>query len=550
MSLHPQDLSTVPEETARVARAAFPKGNPYLTVRDEFGVIYHDQAFAPLFQSTRGRPAESPGFLAQVTAVQFAENLTDRQVADAVRGRIDLKYLLGLELDDPGFDFTILHDFRTRLLEHEAERLLLDELLEVLKAHELIKARGKQRTDSTHVVAAIRDLNRLELAGEVVRNVLNSLAVVAPDWLRAQAPTEWYDRYGKPFSQWRLPRKKAEWAALTQTVAEDGFHLWRMMTQSPHWACFRVIPAVETLRHVWLQQYYVDDGHIHQRKKGNLPPGRQRIISPYDIEARYSKKRSTTWCGYKVHLTETCEDDLPQVITNVETTPSTTQDVSVTETIHEHLEEKELLPEDHLVDAGYVDAGNLAESESDYGVNLLGPTRPDSSWQAKAGEGFDISSFVVDWEQEQVTCPQGCVSAGWFPNQDALGEPVILVRFARSDCRACPTRTKCTRARYESRTVQFRPKERHIALQKARQRQKTSEFWQAYARRSGVEGTVSQGTHRSGLRRARYVGLAKTHLQHVFTAVAINLVRVADWFGETKRSRTRVTRFAALAPAA
>lgn len=217
MSLHPQDFSVVPDETVRVARAAFPKGNSYITLRDELGVLYGDHTFAPLFDSPRGRPAESPGCLALVTALQFAENLTDRQAADAVRGRIDWKYLLGLELTDPGFDYTVLYEFRNRLLENEAEQKLLDELLKLLQGRKLLKSRGKQRTDSTHVLAAIRNLNRLESVGETMRHALNSLAVVVPDWLRAQVPAEWFDRYGPPFSDWRLPGSEVKREALAET---------------------------------------------------------------------------------------------------------------------------------------------------------------------------------------------------------------------------------------------------------------------------------------------------------------------------------------------
>jgi transposase len=457
---------------------------------------------------------------------------------------------LGLELGDPGFDYTLLHEFRTRLLENEAEQLLLEALLELLKARKLLKARGKQRTDSTHVLDAVRDLNRLELVGETMRHALNSLAGVVPAWLRDQVPSEWFDRYSKPFSQWRLPRQEAERDALAEVIGQDGYQLWQMTTQSPdrEWLC--EIPAVQTLRQVWLQRYYVDEGRVHWRKKGNLPPAERRIISPYDTEARYSTRRSTKWCGYKVHLTETCEEDQPLLITNVETTPSTTQDVSVTETIHEHLDEKGLLPRQHLVDAGYVDARGLAESQSEYGIDLFGPPRPDSSWQAKAGQGFDSSCFAIDWEQQAVTCPQGCISVGWFPHQDRCGEPRILVKFAKSDCLNCPTRAQCVRSQSRGRTLAFRPKQQHLALQNARRRQQTDEFKQAYARRAGVEGTISQGTRRSDLRRSRYIGLAKTHLQHVFTAVAINLIRLSDWFEDTERARTRCSRFAALATAA
>ena len=231
MSLHPKDFSVVPEQTAQVARAVFSKGNPYMTLRDELGVIYEDQIFTPLFRSTRGRPAESPGCLALVTALQFAENLSDRQAADAVRGRIDWKYLLGLELTDPGFDFTLLYEFRNRLLENEAEQMLLDELVKLLKARKLVKVRGKQRSDSTHVVAAIRKLNRLELVGETMRYALNSLAVVVPDWLREQVPTEWFERYGPPCSGWRLPKSKAKREALAETIGQDGLDLCEMINR-------------------------------------------------------------------------------------------------------------------------------------------------------------------------------------------------------------------------------------------------------------------------------------------------------------------------------
>jgi len=550
MCLHPRDFSVVPEETARVARAAFPKGNAYMTLRDELGIIYEDHAFAPLFGSPRGRPAESPACLALVTALQFAEDLTDRQAANAVRGRIDWKYLLGLELTDPGFDFTLLHEFRKRLLENEAEQKLLDELLELLKARKLLKARGKQRTDSTHVLAAIRNLHRLELVGETLRHALNSLAVVVPDWLRGQVPAEWFERYGPPFSEWRLPKSKPKREALVETIGQDGFLLWEMIEQSPQAELLRTVPAVETLRQVWLQQYYMDEGNPRLRKPKDLPRSRQKIVSPYDPEARFSVRRSTKWEGYRVHLTETCDADLPLLITNVETTTSASLDLEWTDTIHQHLQEKELLPKEHLVDGGYVDARALADGESIYGLDLIGPTKADDSWQSHREGRYGLSSFVVDWEQEQVTCPQGQTNLGWYPIQNPYGEPLIVAQWATAVCRACPSRAQCVRSPKKPRSIRFHPKERYLALQKARERQTTDEFKETYAQRAGVEGTISQGTQVCGLRHCRYRGMAKTHLQHVFTAVAINLKRLAAWFEGTPRAQTRPSRFAALALAA
>lgn len=550
MSLRPHDFSIIPDNTAAVARAAFPKGNHYMTLRDELGVIYEDDLFAELFSVPFGRPAESPGCLAVVTVLQFAENLSDRQAADAVRARIDWKYLLGLELTDSGFDYTLLHEFRQRVLENGTERQLLDALLKLFGARKLLKERGRQRTDSTHVLASVRDLNRLELVSETIRHALNSLAVVIPDWLREQVPPEWFDRYGQPISQWSHPTPREDRDALTETVGRDGFRLFEILLQSPDWQWLRTIPAVEIMRQVWLQQYWVAEGVPHWRDEKNSPPCRQRIVSPYDADARFATKRTTHWKGYKVHLTETCEPDLPLLITNVETTPSVTEDHAVTETIHQRLNDKDLLPAEHLLDAGYIDARNLVESQSEYGVDLIGPVREDPSWQARAGEGFDLTCFAIDWERQVVTCPQGKKSSSWYPHHDQQGEPRILIQFPRAVCRRCPSQAQCVRSPNSNRTLAFRLKEQHLALQAARWRQHTEEFKQAYAARSGVEATVSQGTRAFGLRRSRYIGLAKTHLQHILTAAAIDLMRIADWLVEAPRTQTRCSRFAALAPAA
>jgi transposase len=150
MSLNPQEIGPIPEETARVASAAYPKGNVWMRMRDELGTMYQDEAFAHVFSHT-GQPAETPWRLALVTVTQFAEGLSDRQTADAVRGRIDFKYALGLELSDPGFDHTVLSEFRARLIAGNTEQLLLDAMVTLFKQRGWLKARGKQRTDSTHV---------------------------------------------------------------------------------------------------------------------------------------------------------------------------------------------------------------------------------------------------------------------------------------------------------------------------------------------------------------------------------------------------------------
>jgi len=243
MSLQPQLSYFVPATTAEVARAAFPHGNVYMRMYDTLGTLFHDDEFAALFSAT-GQPAEAPVRVALTTILQFAEGLSDRQAADAVRGRIDWKYLLCLELTDPGFDHTVLSEFRARLLAHDAEALLFDTLLTQFRALGLLKPRGKQRTDSTHVLAAIRVLNRLELVGETMRHALNTLAIVAPDWLLAHSQAAWVDRYGPRVEDYRLPKSQAERDVYAELIGADGGALLRALAVSsaPPWLC--EVPAV------------------------------------------------------------------------------------------------------------------------------------------------------------------------------------------------------------------------------------------------------------------------------------------------------------------
>jgi transposase len=545
MSLHSHAIYPVPEATQRIARAAFPHGNIYMQVADRLGNIYHDAQFIALFP-TRGQPAEAPARLALATVLQFAEGLSDRQAADAVRSRIDWKYILGLELTDPGFHHTVLSEFRTRLVTGEAEQLLLDTLLTLARTQGLLKARGCQRTDSTHVLAAIRVLNRLERVGETLRSALNSLAIVVPVWLQALAPLEWYDRYSRRVENYHLPKTEEARKALAAVVGADGQMLLRAIAAAADQPWLQEVPAVKTLQRVWAEQYIEVNGRLSWREVKDMPSPADLIASPYDPEARYSTKREVEWVGYKVHLTETCETDTPDLVVNVETTPATTPDDHMIKRVHASLEPRDLLPAEHIVDKGYTDSQVLVESPQTYGVTLIGPVADDPSWQARTGTGFDKSQFLVDWERQVVTCPMGKQSISWLPHTYPKNGMTWEVRFARKDCTPCPRRAQCTRAKKEPRIVGLQAREPYEALQEARKRQTTEEFRQQYAPRAGIESTHAQGIRRCGLRQARYVGLAKTHFQHLATAAALNFVRLGEWLTGTPRAKTRCSPFAAL----
>ena len=314
-----------------------------------------------------------------------------------------------------------------------------------------------------------------------------------------------------------------------------------------------------------IQNYYI---HTNARgrevilrrepDKHGLPPAHRRVSSPYDTDARWAAKgEDLFWCGYKLHLTETCdtandtgedtgEDEgkpqpavhpepgqpdprRPNLITNVATTEATVPDVKMTTPIHRELARRNLLPAEHYLDSGYPSAEVLDQAHRQFGLTLVTPALLDTSRQARAGAGFDKTAFTVDWQTRHVSCPQGQTSATWSPARQRDTE-VIVVKFDTATCRACPVRDQCTTAARGGRQLTLRPQELHQALARARAQQTTQTWKSKYAIRAGAESTIHQAVTTGGMRRARYRGLPKVALQHAFAATAINLVRLHEWW--------------------
>jgi transposase len=479
--------------------------------------------------------------------LQFLEDLSDRQAAEAVHARIDWKYLLGLELTDPGFDFSILTDFRARLLEHQAERRIFEHLVSRLSDGGWIKKRGVQRTDSTHVLAAVRRLHRVEWLGEMLRAALNSLAEHDPDWLTSWVPVEWFERYSRRIEEWRLPSAKEKQETVMEQIGQDGLHLLNELWREQTPPLLRALPEVEGLRKTWMQQFFWQEGVLRLRNKDDVPPAHLTVRSPYDHHAHSGHKRDLAWFGYNVHFSETCDEDLPHLITHVVTTDATETDREQTEVIHHALSKRDLTPSEQVLDAGYVDAETILLSRERQGIEVIGPVSQNNQWQAKKG-GYDASQFVIDWQAQVAVCPQGQTSVTWTPKTDQYGHPTVSIRFGLHECRACPCRSLCTRSATNPRLLTIRQQAEFEVLQQARLRQQTDEFRVRYARRSGIEGTHSQAVRALGLRRTRYFGFSKTELSHLLTAAAINLIRLDAFLEGKKTAKTRVSRFAALAP--
>jgi transposase len=421
-----------------------------------------------------------------------------------------------------------------------------------------VKARGQQRTDSTHVVAAVRLMHRLELVGETLRAALNDLAVQAPDWVRAVARADWYERYQRRSEQGRLPKGKEARESYARTVGEDGFQLLDALTAPTTPAPLQELSSVKTLQVIWAQQYErlprpkssggsSGRSAVRWKEIKELPRAAEQLESPYDLDARYRTKRDTHWLGYMVHYTETCERKRVSLITPVHTTPATVHEAQCTALIQEALSARNLTPREHIVDAAYIDAELLVTSAQAHHITLVGPPRPKAGWQNKVAGAYGYDQFTVDWERKQVRCPQGKWSLPWRERRDPSRDPWFAAHFRTQDCVACATRSLCTRSPRQARFFKLLPREQQEALQQAREIHATEAGQKRYARRAGMEGTISQSVRAFGARRTRYRGLPKTHLQQVLTAVAINVRRIVAWFDKVPKATTRTSHFAALA---
>ena len=428
MSIRPRLGVEVPELTAQVARASNQAGTTAMWVRDRLDGLWDDEDFAGWYPRD-GRPGISPAQLATVSVLQFLLGLSGRDAAEAVRCRIDFKYALGLDLDDPGFHHSVLGDFRERLLDGGRADRLLDLALARLKEAGLVRERTTQRTGSTYVLAAVRDLTRLELVTEAVRAALEELARTAGHALEGLVDDDWGRRYGRPVRLGKNPTRPKT------RINEAGADARRLIEHLA--AGFPGLlrgPQVEALRQVLAQNYHWDaSGRLRWRDDdgdAGLPPSAARIVSPYDPAARYARRGPvTSWTGYLAHVTETCSDDGPNVITDVATMPANSADSAAVAGIHARLEHRGLLPAGHLVDGGYTSLVHMERAGRERQVTLTGPLPGNRTRQYRDQEGYARDDFRIDFDRQEVTCPQGQVSKGWhgpYPTSSPDAAPLIV----------------------------------------------------------------------------------------------------------------------------
>lgn len=533
--------------TAELAWKVHRRGTDEMRVRDALGPLFADEDFltgrlAGMF-STRGKPGLSPGLLAMVTVLQFRHHLSDREAVAAVADRISWKYALGLELEATGFDASVLSEFRDRLAEPGRADALLDVVLDRLKTAGLIRAGQAVRTDSTHVLAAVRQLNRVEHCGESLRAALEEIAVIWPDWIVPLLDPGWDQRYGRTVETGRLLGRgagKTTMAKLAAQIGADGAALLARIDADPTAGWMNQLPQVAHLRLIWDQQYRPGPGASWRlRDVADLPPSAQRPQSPYDRQARYSSKNDgeITWVGSKAHLTETCDEDLPHLIIDVHTQQATDPDATATTCIGDKLTTRDLTPATHLMDSGYPSAAALAGAAA-RGTTVITPV-PRVGRNAAAGT-FTPADFTIDFTALTATCPAGAVSISCAPDPRGL----IMFNFSRKDCRPCPLRTACMNSHVSNaRRVRVHPEPLYQARIAAITAGQTQDWGRQYRKRAGIEGTISQAVRGPDLRHARYRGLPKTHTQNVACGIAITISRLGDHYTTTRpapRPPTRV----------
>lgn len=514
----------IPEEIRLWGEYHLELDNPYRIIGDlMFDFI--PEAELTCMYSNLGRPSINPIILSLVTIFQYLEDIPDRTAALLVKTRLDWKYALHLPLDDAGFHYSDLCNFRQRLLAHGKDSLIFDQLLKKISSLGFLHKRGYQRTDSTHVLAVVRHLSRLENLSEGLRVALQAIEKADAVFYQHKLPSLYKEHWSKPLSDYQMTddERKKELERLGKDIH------WLLDFLSTNRQSFLSLPEVEVLDTLFSQHFT-----IHNKKevviKQKATTGKEKIQTPHDPEARYSTKRDKSWTGYKVHVTETAnEKGEVNFVTDITTTNACERDSETLQQIQQNLEERSLKPEQQFVDKGYTTGDNLADSvEND--ISLMGEVSELNN------DGlFTADEFTIDYQAKTATCPAGCTSCSWRHFESGKHEGEIEISFGQQ-CQDCSLKEKCTQSK-DGRKLRLH---RHYQLLKARRQEcRADDFKRAMKRRPPVEGTISEMVRAHGLRKSRYRGLVKTQLQNLMKGAALNIKRLVKRLSLSENSKKR-----------
>jgi transposase len=515
MSLKESFPKEIPPTTRELVTPILPKNSVCRLLGDEGERLVDEEALSQMYH-VEGRGGINPVILSFVLILQYLENIPDRQAALMVVMRMDWKYALRQELTWGGFDYSNLCNFRKRLYAHGQEFIVFEQLISYLKKAGYIKSK-KQRTDATHVLGAIERMSRLELVWETLRLAVGALINEDARWVLDQLPPSFVGYHTEKRGDYRMSKAKIEKAMLD--AGRDGFWLLSQVAQigDKRWL---ELPEMQMLERVLSEQFDPpnDDNDTPLQTKANITACGDVIASPHDPDVRYSKKGTDTqWEGYKLQVTEIVDDELP-LITDIGIHSAIEHDSPALDTIQQRLIQRDLQPEQQYVDRAYCNGKTIASSW-DKGIDLRGYISSSTRKEA----GFRLEDFAIDLHQQTAVCPQGRHATSF--QASAQADVAFHVRFGKQ-CQSCPVQALCTTEK-RGRSLEISPY--HDILTRRRQEQTTAAFSQDMYARSRIESTICELTRKHGLRRSRYRGQHKANLQAAFTAVAVNLKRLANY---------------------
>ena len=478
--------------------------------------LFNEGSLAKMY-SNLGRGAINPILLSIVTVLQFESDLPDRAAADEARMRMDWLYALRQDLMWPGFHYSSLCNFRKRLRVHGLEYEVFNQVLQYLAEKGWVK-RGRQRTDATHLLGDIERLSRLELMWETLRLAVGALRKVDAAWVEAQLPPTFAQDYGKKRSDFRL--SKAEVAKAMRAAGVDSHWLLRQIEQQGQTEWLE-LEEIKLLAQVLEQQFEPSDdgdgsGGGGVQPKADAAVAGDVISSPHDPDARFGRKGKKSWNGHKIQVTETVNGRFP-VITDIAVHSAIETDSAALPDIQDRLEERDMQPQKQIVDGGYCNGKTLKDSE-ERGIDLLGFVQNSSA----KPPGFRLSEFDIDLDGRRAVCPAGNLATSF--NLSSQSDVAFHVRFGKQ-CQDCIFRRSCT-TDPRGRGLEISPY--HSQLAARRREQKGAGFVEEMHARARIESTISEMVRKHGLRRGRYRGWTKLGLQAAFTAVSVNLKRLAS----------------------
>ena len=483
MSMKRHFPAEIPEETRRIVEPLLGEDSVYRLIGQEAEQIVGDEEFEAMY-AEEGRPAVNAVVLAFITVFQFLEKLPDRAAARMAVMRLDWKYALRVAVNGEGFHYSDLCNFRKRLLLHGREGVVFERVVAYLRERGYVKAGGKQRTDSTHIVGQVIDLSRLEMVWETMRVALNALISSDAPWVLKWVPASFVQTYSVRRSDYQL--RDAEVAPALQTAGEEGQWLVNQIlsTGSP---LLKALPEVALLQRVLSEQYAPnDEGQVQTRPAGQVTG--DVIASPHEPEARYGNKGNHEWIGYKLHVTETVDAELgARFITDVTITPAFIQDNTPVLDIQQHLTERQVPPAKQYVDQGYMSGANL-QASLDQAIDLRGFIRDGNVTKP---QGFRLPDFTIDVANGQATCPAGREAVHWSPIDPKVKNNVaFLVSFGKQ-CQTCPCFGPglCT-DKVAGRTIAL--SRHHDLIHARRLESKSVAFPQEMHQRAAIEGTLSE----------------------------------------------------------